>query len=88
VALAAYHKALVIAEALVGRDPANTQWQRDLADSCAKLGTLDQGQSAQVRRDYLQRGRGILGRLTGGGRLQQDINLLQWFEDQLTDLNS
>ena len=87
-ALAAYRKALAIREALAARDPANTEWQRDLVVSCAKLGTLKQGQSVDVRRDYLQHGRGVLDRLTREGRLQQDNNLLEWFEDQLTDLDS
>lgn len=87
-ALAAYRKALAIREALAAHDPANTQWQRDLVVSCARLGTLDQVQSVEVRRGYLQRGRGILDRLNREGRLQHDNNLLQWFMDKLLDLDS
>ena len=87
-ALAAYRKDLAIAEGLAARDPANTEWQRDLAVSCAKLGTLEQGQNVEVRRGYLQRGQGILDRLKREGRLQQDNNMLQWFTDQLSDLDS
>lgn len=75
-------------EGLAARDPANTEWQRDLAVSCAKLGTLEQGQNVEVRRGYLQRGQGILDRLKREGRLQQDNNMLQWFTDQLSDLDS
>jgi hypothetical protein len=42
-ALAAYRRGLAIAEALAARDPAKTQWQTDVAVSCAKLGVLDYG---------------------------------------------
>ena len=45
-ALAAYRKGLAIAEALAARDPANTQWQTDVAVSCAKLGTLAHGRTS------------------------------------------
>jgi hypothetical protein len=38
-ALAAYRTGLAIREALLVRDPTNTQWQRDVAFSCAKLGS-------------------------------------------------
>jgi hypothetical protein len=46
--LAAYRKGLTIAEALAARDPANTQWQRDLSYSFTKLATdhADQGDHA------------------------------------------
>ena len=44
-ALAAYRKMLGIAEALTARDPANAQWQTDVAASCAKLSLVDHGQS-------------------------------------------
>jgi tetratricopeptide (TPR) repeat protein/energy-coupling factor transporter ATP-binding protein EcfA2 len=39
-ALAAYRKGLAIAEALAARDPANTQWQRDLSVSHNKIGDV------------------------------------------------
>ena len=35
-ALVAYRRGLAIREALAARDPANTQWQTDVAVSCAK----------------------------------------------------
>jgi hypothetical protein len=68
-ALVAYREELAIAEALAARDPANTQWQTDVAISCAKLGTLAHAQNADVRRDYLMRGPGILMELKAEGRL-------------------
>jgi hypothetical protein len=37
-ALTAFEASLVIAERLAGRDPANTQWQRDLSVSHNKIG--------------------------------------------------
>jgi len=40
-ALAAYQAGLAIREGLARRDPANTQWQVDVAVSCSKLGSLD-----------------------------------------------
>lgn len=39
-ALAAYRKGLAIAAALVARDPANTEWQRDLSVSYNKIGDV------------------------------------------------
>ena len=39
-ALAAYQAGLTIAEALAKRDPANTQWQRDLSISQEKIGDV------------------------------------------------
>ena len=39
-ALVAYRQALGIREALAARDPANTQWQRDLAASHEKIGDV------------------------------------------------
>ncbi|MEB3155880.1 MAG: tetratricopeptide repeat protein [Cyanobacteriota bacterium] len=39
-ALAAYQAALAIAEGLAKRDPANTQWQRDLSVSQEKMGDV------------------------------------------------
>lgn len=46
-ALTAYHEALAIAKTLAARDPANTQWQRDLLISRSKIsGLLDQTKAA------------------------------------------
>lgn len=59
-ALAAYRHSLALREALAVRAPANTQWQTDVAESCAKLGTVEHGQSVETRRDCLMRGRSIL----------------------------
>ncbi|MBK9327119.1 MAG: hypothetical protein IPN00_12635 [Hydrogenophilales bacterium] len=39
-ALAAYRKGLAIAEALAARDPANTEWQRDLSVSFDRIGNV------------------------------------------------
>jgi hypothetical protein len=39
-ALAAYQAGLTIREGLAKRDPANTQWQRDLSVSQAKIGDV------------------------------------------------
>ena len=39
-ALAAYRKGLAIAEALAARDPANTEWQRDLSVSHDRIGDV------------------------------------------------
>ena len=39
-ALAAYRKSLAIREALAARDPANTQWQRDLSVSHDRIGDV------------------------------------------------
>ena len=82
-ALAAYRSGLRIREVLVARDPANIQWQTDLVASCAKLGTLASVQSAQVRRDYLLRGRAILTELKAKGRLLPSQDSIEWFDGQL-----
>lgn len=82
----AFTAALGLAEALAARDPANTQWQTDLAVSCAKLGTLDHGQSTEVRRDHLLRGREILLNLNSAGRLAANQDWVGWFDEHLTRL--
>ena len=81
-----YRKSLGIREALAARDSANTAWQRDLAGSFAKLGTLAHGQSAELRRDYLRRGRAILVLLKGEGRLLPKQDWIEWFDSQLAQL--
>jgi len=85
-ALAAYRKALGIAEALAARDPANTQWQTDLAVSCAKLGSLAHVQSLGVRREHLRRGRRILAKLKKQGRLQPNQDWIEWIDSKLAQL--
>ena len=59
-ALAAYEAGLTIREGLAKRDLANTQWQVDVAASCAKLGSLDSLPPISTRKEYLSRGREIL----------------------------
>jgi predicted negative regulator of RcsB-dependent stress response len=85
-ALAAYRKGLAIREVLTARDPANAQWQTDLAVSCAKLGALEYGQSVEVRRAYLMRGRASLLKLKSEGRLLPSQDWTEWFEGQLSQL--
>jgi hypothetical protein len=85
-ALAAYRKGLAIAEALAARDPGNAQWQTDVAVSCAKLGTLDHGQSVEAQRAYLLHGREILAKLKAAGRLMAKQDWTEWFEQQIGKL--
>ena len=85
-ALESYRKGLGIAEELAGRDPSNSRWQTDMAVSCSKLGTLEQGQSVEVRRDYLLSGRGILAKLKEEGRLPPNRDWIGWFDGQLERL--
>jgi hypothetical protein len=85
-ALAAYRKGLEIREALAARDPANAQWQTDVAVSCAKLGTLEQELNASERRDYLSRGRLIPIELKSQGRLMPNQDWIGWFYARLLEL--
>jgi len=87
-ALQAYRKLLAIAEALAARDPANTLWQTDLAVSFAKLGTLAHGQTVELRRDYLRRGRAILALLKSENRLLPNQDWIEWFDIHLTELET
>jgi hypothetical protein len=87
-ALSAYRKSLAIGEALATRDPANTEWQTDVAVSCAKLGTLEHGQSVEVQHDHLVRGRQILVSLKSAGRLMPSQDWIPWFDDQLANLTA
>jgi hypothetical protein len=87
-ALAAYRRGPAIAEALAARDPANTGWQTDVAVSCARLGTLDQGQNREARQRYLLRGREILVRLKSAGRLMANQDWITWFSKQLATLET
>jgi tetratricopeptide (TPR) repeat protein len=75
-ALAAYRECLAIREVLAARDPANAEWQADLAKSCAKLGMMQDGESAEVRQDYLRKGRDILMALKASGRQVQNLDFM------------
>jgi hypothetical protein len=86
-ALAAYQAALAIREGLAKRDPANTQWQVDMAVSCSKLGTMDQQLPVSTRRAYLQRGREILIALKQAGRLHSNQDYTAWFDEQIQKLD-
>jgi len=86
-ALAAYRKGLAIAEALAGRDAANTGWQVDVAISCGKLGTLEHAQSVENRRGYLLRGREILTRLKSAGLLLPSQDWIPWFDAKLAEFD-
>ena len=81
-----YRKELAIREALAARDPANAQWQTDVAVSCAKLGTLEHGQDVDARRGYLLRGRDILVKLKEAGRLMPNQDWIGWFDEQIAQL--
>ena len=63
-ALAAYRRGLEIAEATADAEPARTGWQRDLAVSYHKVGSLETlGGNDSEARDLLERGRAIIARL-------------------------
>ena len=85
-ALTAYRTDLRIAEGLAAHDPANTEWQRDLAVSCAKLGNVDSGQTVDERRRHLTRGRGILASLKAENRLLPNQDWIEWFDEQIEGL--
>jgi len=85
-ALAAYQKGLAIAEDLAKRDPANTQWQVDVAVSCGKMGSLDSLLSINDRRNYLQRGRQLLLKLKDAGRLLANQDCIGAFDQALDSL--
>jgi len=78
--LAAYRKGLAIAKRLSAADPANTQWQTDVAVSCAKLSTPEAGLDLEKRCGYLQRAVGILLELKTQGRLMTNQD---WIGEQL-----
>ncbi|MEY4353651.1 MAG: hypothetical protein RLZZ609_1892 [Cyanobacteriota bacterium] len=85
-ALAAYEAALAIREGLAKRDPANTQWQVDVAVSCWKLGSLDALLPIPDRRELLQRGREILTTLKDAGKLQANQDWIASFDQALAAL--
>jgi hypothetical protein len=85
-ALASYQKCLAVAEALALRDPANTQWQVDVAVSCSKMGTLDSLLSIDDLREYLQLGRQILVKLKDAGRFHANQDWIGEFDQALDAL--
>ncbi|MFN9631186.1 MAG: hypothetical protein ACK59A_13290 [Cyanobacteriota bacterium] len=86
-ALAAYQASLAIAEALAKRDPANTEWQVDLACSCGKLGTLKDVLSVSDRRSYLERGKQIILELKQSGRLHPNQDTTAQFNEVIQKLD-
>ena len=63
-ALAKHREGLAIAEALAARDVAHTSWQRDLAVSYHKIGSLEIGRgNPEKAREMLHKGRAIIARL-------------------------
>ena len=62
-ALSSYRHGLVIAEALAKRDPGNAGWQRDLAVSYHKIGSLEAIDNPNEARELLEKGRAIIDRL-------------------------
>ncbi len=87
-ALQAYRASLAIRETLAARDPANAQWQVDLAVSCAKLGTLPHLQTTDTRRSHLLRGKDILVNLDSAGRLMPSQNWISWFDAEIAKLEA
>jgi hypothetical protein len=85
-ALAAFQAALAIAEGLAKRDPANTEWQVDVAISCSRLGSLNPLLPIYTRKEYLLRGRAILLALKQSGRLLPNQDSTPWFDRALASL--
>jgi hypothetical protein len=85
-ALAAYQAGLAIREGLAKRDPANTQWQVDVAVSYANLGSLDSLVSMQQRKEYLSRGLKLLTDLKQADRLHARQDWTGWFDSALRSL--
>ena len=81
----AFRAALGLAEQRRATDPANTEWQTDVAVSCAKLGTLDYGQSIEAQHNHLLHGREILLNLKSAGRLAANQDWIGWFDEQLAE---
>ena len=53
-----------------------------------KLGTLDHGQSWEVRQRYLLRGKEVLVALQSTGRLMATQDWIKWFNEQLAALET
>ena len=68
-------------------DPANVQWQIDVAVSCSRLGT-HAGLAPQERHTYLQRGLQIQKDLKAQRRLPPNRDWIAWFEERLKELNA
>ena len=62
-ALKSYRRGLEIAEALAKRDPGHAGWQRDLAVSYHKIGSLEAIDNPAEARELLEKGRAIIDRL-------------------------
>src|SRR5262249_39532035 len=75
-ALESYRQGLEIAEALAKRDPAHPGWQRDLAVSYHKIGSLEAIRNPGEAREFLERGRAIIDRLA-----QIASHKAQWCSD-------
>jgi hypothetical protein len=85
-ALAAYQAGLAIREGLAQRDPANTQWQVDVAISCGRLGSLSAVLPISTRKEYLVRGREILLALKRAERLHANQDATRWFDQAIHSL--
>ena len=75
-------------EGLVQRDPANMEWQVDVAISCFIFGSLDSLQIFQQRREYLAKGLNLLTALKQAGRLHANKDWTGWFNNSLRSLKS
>src|SRR5207245_5524458 len=64
-ALVSYRRGLEIAETLAKRDPGHAGWQRDLAVSYHKIGSLEAIGNPGEARELLEKGRAIIDRLAG-----------------------
>ncbi len=62
-ALVSYRRGLEIAETLARRDPSHAGWQRDLAVSYHKIGSLEAIHDPGEARELLEKGRAIIDRL-------------------------
>ena len=82
-ALAAYRAGLAIDEGLANHDPANTQWQVDVAISSGKLGSLSAVLPISIRTEYLVRGREILLALKRAERLHANHEATRWFDQAI-----
>jgi len=71
---------------LAAHDPANAQWQLDVAVSCAKLGTLDDEQPVEVRIGYFLRSKEILLKLKSCLAAAGESGLDRWLDTQLARL--
>jgi hypothetical protein len=85
-ALQAYLQVLGTNEGLAQLDPANTQWQGDLAVSCRKLGSLDSLLPISTRKEYLCRGREMLLALKRSERLHASQDFIGWFDQVIQKL--